>query len=60
MREEKAKLYAKIKTNEVSRNSKLYNMNFFRYIPKEDYDIKNKSKKNIKKRAKRTKKRKNY
>jgi hypothetical protein len=35
-------------------------MNFFRYIPKEDYDIKNKSKKNIKKRAKRTKKRKNY
>ena len=60
MREEKAKLYAKIKTNEVSRNSKLYNMNFFRYIPKEDYNIKNKSKKNIKKRAKRTKKRKNY
>jgi len=60
MREEKAKLYTKIKTNEVSRNSKLYNMNFFRYIPKEDYDIKNKSKKNIKKRAKRTKKRKNY
>jgi hypothetical protein len=60
MREEKAKLYAKIKTNEVSRNSKLYNMNFFRYIPKEDYDIKNKSKKNIKKHAKRTKKRKNY
>jgi len=60
MREEKAKLYAKIKTNEVSRNSKLYNMNFFRYIPKEDYDIKNKSKKNIKKRANRTKKRKNY
>jgi len=60
MREEKAKLYTKIKTSEVSRNSKLYNMNFFRYIPKEDYDVKNKSKKNIKKRAKRTKKRKNY
>ena len=60
MREEKAKLYAKIKTNEISRNSKLYNLNFFRYIPKEHYSTLNKSKKNIKKRAKRTKKRKNY
>jgi hypothetical protein len=59
MREEKAKLYAKIKTNEVLRNSKLYNMNFFRYIPKEDYDVKNKSKKNTKHNSKHTKKYKN-
>jgi hypothetical protein len=60
MREEKAKLYAKIKTNEISRNSKLYNMNFFRYIPKEDYDVKNKSKKNIRHNSKHTKKYKKY
>ena len=60
MREEKAKLYAKIKTNEISRNSKLYNMNFFRYIPKEEYDLKNKSKKNIRHNSKHTKKYKKY
>jgi hypothetical protein len=60
MREEKAKLYAKIKTNEISRNSKLYNMNFFRYIPKEENDLKNKSKKNTKRNSKHTKKYKKY
>ena len=60
MREEKAKLYAKIKTNEISRNSKLYNMNFFRYIPKEENDLKNKSKKNTKHNSKHTKKYKKY
>jgi hypothetical protein len=62
MREEKAKLYAKIKTKEISRNSKLYNLNFFRYIPKEKYEEKyeekNKSKKNTRKRIAHTKKKK--
>jgi len=60
MREEKAKLYAKIKTNEISRNSKLYNLNFFRYIPKEHYSTLNKSKKNSKHSIKHTQKYKNY
>ena len=60
MREEKAKLYAKIKTNEISRNSKLYNLNFFRYIPKEHYSTLNKSKKNSKHSIKHTKKYKKY
>lgn len=46
MREEKAKLYAQFKGNKDLRKSKLYNMNFFRYIPKEDYKSINKSKKN--------------
>lgn len=62
MREEKAKLYAQIRTKEISRNSKLYNLNFFRYIPKEKYEEKyeekNKSKKNIRKRIAHTKKKK--
>lgn len=61
MREEKAKLYAKIRAKEVLRNSKLYNMNFFRYIPKEKYEVKNESKKNTKKSIRqRTKKYKTY
>ena len=61
IREEKAKLYAKIRTKEVLRNSKLYNTNFFRYIPKEKYEEKNESKKNTKKGIKRrTKKYKTY
>ena len=61
MREEKSKLYAKIKAKEVLRNSKLYNINFFRYIPKEKYEEKNESKKNTKKGIKRrTKKYKTY
>ena len=46
MREEKAKLYAQFKGNKDLRKSKLYNMNFFRYIQKEDYKSINKSKKN--------------
>jgi hypothetical protein len=62
MREEKAKLYAQIRTKEISRNSKLYNLNFFRYIPKEKYEEKyeekNKSKKNTRKRIAHTKKKK--
>jgi hypothetical protein len=35
IREEKVKIYDKVKNNELSRKSRLYNMNFFRYIPKE-------------------------
>ena len=60
MREEKAKLYAKVRKNEILRDSKLYNMNFFRYIPKEDYKVTSKSKKNMKHHSKHTKKHKNY
>lgn len=60
MREEKAKLYAQFKGNKELRKSKLYNMNFFRYIPKEDYKVMNKSKKNMKHYSKHTKKHKNY
>jgi hypothetical protein len=56
MREEKAKLYSKVKTKELSRDSKLYNMNFFRYIPKDDYEEHNKSRKNTKKSIRHTKK----
>jgi hypothetical protein len=37
MREEKSKVYSKMKNNLISRDSKLYTSNFFRYIPKEDY-----------------------
>ena len=37
MREEKSNIYKKVKAKEISRDSKIYNMNFFRYIPKEDY-----------------------
>jgi hypothetical protein len=37
MREEKAKIYKKVKAKEISRDSKIYNMNFFRYIPSEEY-----------------------
>ena len=60
MREEKAKLYAKIKKNEVLRKSKLYNTNFFRYIPKEEYKSINNSTKNMKTRIKHTKKYRKY
>jgi hypothetical protein len=61
MREEKSKLYAKIKTKEILRDSKIYNINFFRYIPKEDYKATIKSDKNMKKGTKRsTKKHKKY
>ena len=66
MREEKAKLYAQFKGNKDLRKSKLYNMNFFRYIPKEDYKSINKSKKNNNKNnnkkyyIKQTKKHRNY
>ena len=60
MREEKAKLYAKVRKNEILRDSKLYNMNFFRYIPKEDYKVTSKSKKNMKHHSKHTKKNKKY
>jgi hypothetical protein len=35
MREEKSKIYSQVKENLISRDSKLYNSNFFRYIPKE-------------------------
>ena len=56
MREEKAKLYAKVKTKELSRDSKLYTMNFFRYIPKDDYEANNKSRKNTKKSNRHTRK----
>ena len=56
MREEKAKLYAQFKGNKDLRKSKLYNMNFFRYIPKEDYKSINKSKKNKNKNKNKTKK----
>ena len=41
MREEKSKIYAKFKENIISRSSKLYNSNFFRYIPKEVFDTSN-------------------
>ena len=37
IREEKVKIYDKVKTNKLSRKSRLYNMNFFRYIPKEGF-----------------------
>jgi hypothetical protein len=37
IREEKVKIYDKVKSNELSRKSRLYNMNFFRYIPKEGF-----------------------
>jgi hypothetical protein len=60
MREEKAKLYAKVRKNEIPRNSKIYNMNFFRYIPKEDYKSINKSKKNMKHHNKQSRKYKKY
>ena len=35
MREEKAKLYSKVKENIISRDTKIFNSNFFRYIPKD-------------------------
>ena len=62
MREEKAKLYAQFKDNKELRKSKLYNTNFFRYIPKEDYKLINKSKsnKNKKHHIKQTMKYRNY
>jgi hypothetical protein len=41
MREEKSKIYSQVKENIISRESKLYNLNFFRYIPKEVYDSSN-------------------
>jgi len=41
MREEKSKIYSQVKENIISRDSKLYNLNFFRYIPKEVYDSSN-------------------
>ena len=37
IREEKVKIYDKVKKKELSRKSRLYNMNFFRYIPKEGF-----------------------
>jgi hypothetical protein len=37
IREEKVKIYDKVKNHELSRKSRLYNMNFFRYIPKEGF-----------------------
>ena len=37
IREEKSKIYAKVKAKELSSDSKIYNINFFRYIPKYDY-----------------------
>lgn len=42
IREEKAKIYTKIKSGEIKKNSKLYEMNFFRYIPKDNYVKNNK------------------
>ena len=41
MREEKSKIYSQVKENIISRDSKLYNLNFFRYIPKEVFDSSN-------------------
>ena len=38
MREEKSKIYSKVKDNTLSRESKLYTSNFFRYIPKDLFD----------------------
>ena len=38
MKEEKSKIYSLVKNNIISRDSKLYNSNFFRYIPKEVLD----------------------
>ena len=38
MREEKSKIYAQVKDELLSRDSKIYNSNFFRYIPKEIFD----------------------
>ena len=38
MKEEKSKIYSLVKDNIISRDSKLYNSNFFRYIPKEVLD----------------------
>lgn len=38
MREEKSKIYSQVKEKLISRNSKIYNSNFFRYIPKEVLD----------------------
>ncbi len=35
IREAKSKLYAKVKSKEILRGSKIFNTNFFRYIPKE-------------------------
>jgi hypothetical protein len=37
MREEKSKIYKKVKAKEIKKDSKIYNMNFFRYIPKDEY-----------------------
>ena len=37
IREEKVKIYDKVKKKELSRKSRVYNMNFFRYIPKEGF-----------------------
>ena len=42
MREEKSKIYAKVKAKEILRDSNIYNMNFFRYIPKDGIKKKNK------------------
>jgi len=60
IREEKSKIYEKVKSD---KKSKLYNMNFFRYIPREKFDkkktkIKTKTKTKIKTKTKTKNKRK--
>jgi len=43
MREEKSKIYSQVKDNTISRSSKLYTTNFFRYIPKDVFSSSNTS-----------------
>lgn len=43
MREEKSKIYSQVKDNLISRSSKLYSTNFFRYIPKDVFTSSNSS-----------------
>lgn len=43
MREEKSKIYSQVRDNLISRSSKLYTTNFFRYIPKDVFSSSNTS-----------------
>ena len=56
----KSKIYEKVKKNEITKKSKIYTMNFFRYIPKDKIKIFNKnSKKKYKTKKFNTKKKRN-
>ena len=59
IREEKSKIYSKIKSGDIKKNSKLYEMNFFRYIPKDNYIKNNKRNKKTKRQKRFLKKRTN-